>query len=899
VERAVPAVRSYLKDKGVDVRPAALGALTRRQLAEVSGDPMLQDYVRTAGQMEAAKVQYATEAADLAEQWRKDPQGDRIAELMHEATVAGVDPAEAYTPRITPERAEARKDRIRRKARRENALDEKGAAQLQQIDRALKNEPIRQKTYTALKRKWLRLSPEAKALYVGVRDAYGKRAGDTLAALEARIQRTEAPMAEKQNLVARLRREFESRRMEGPYFPLKRYGRYWTSYTNRDTGEKGFSMFESRREQRKFEKAIRPNHDIKSGTKLENADQTGAIPEGFAADVNAMVTAKFGDSQRATELKDEIYQQMLRSLPDLSARRQFIHRQNIEGFSKDALRSYASSMFHSGHQLARLQYSDVLQDKLNKAREGLRDMPDSGRATDYLTEFNKRHQWAMNPQVGKFAQGAGQMGFVWYLGATPAAAAINLTQVPLVQFPVLGARFGFTKAATALSKATADFVRGKGSIGNVVRDLEKRAFDELTRRGVIDKTMAHNLAELSETESAIYSPFMDKAMGYVSLAFHHAERITRETSAMASYRLARKQGINHDAAIDYAEDATYAGQFDYANANRARWMQGDIPRILLQFRQYSQSMSYLLARNLYQSTKGETPQVKREARTKLTAILGMHGLAAGVVGMPLFGLLMDTLDLVHDLFGDDEPWDARGAFRQWLADTFGPGVAAVVAKGPLSTVSGADFSARVGLDELWLRTPDRDMEGRDKFSHYLEEAAGPFIGIFGNAASGLDMLAKGHTDRALEKASPKAVRDLLKARRYQTKGVTTMGGAPLIESPTPWELALQSAGFTPQRLAERYDANNAIRRLLDEVSNTRQRLLDGYALADRLGDDVAMDRLEDRMEAFSEANPQAAIRPKDLRQSLKRRARLRETAQHGIPATRRNVGLIESMNWAQ
>jgi len=45
-------------------------------------------------------------------------------------------------------------------------------------------------------------------------------------------------------------------------------------------------------------------------------------------------------------------------------------------------------------------------------------------------------------------------------------------------------------------------------------------------------------------------------------------------------------------------------------------------------------------RNFYQSFKGESPQVKAEARKTLVGTLGMTGLLAGTAGLPLYGVMM-------------------------------------------------------------------------------------------------------------------------------------------------------------------------------------------------------------------------------------------------------------------
>ena len=53
-------------------------------------------------------------------------------------------------------------------------------------------------------------------------------------------------------------------------------------------------------------------------------------------------------------------------------------------------------------------------------------------------------------------------------------------------------------------------------------------------------------------------------------------------------------------------------------------------------------MIYTLARQTYQSIKGETEAERREARRALGAILAMHATFAGALGLPMVGMLWEA-----------------------------------------------------------------------------------------------------------------------------------------------------------------------------------------------------------------------------------------------------------------
>ena len=873
------------EEKLEDLRPVWAGLLTRRQLAEVSDEPGIKNYVDLATEMDSDRNQLITESAEIAKRWESDKGGEALADLMHTATLMEVDPSEDYSPKVTREEAIAEIKALRSAMRAEGGR--KSPERMERVKiltSQFKNEPQRLEAHKKLREQFDSLPPESQQLFRDVRDAYQDRWASVQLALEQRIQRSKATDNDKRTAILKLRRELERASEFGPYFPLARFGDYWV-YGEKD-GKPAFSMVESRHDQRELERemAQRGYSNVKLGKKIETAPSRIAASASFVADISNIITEAGGQGHIADKVKDELWQLYLHSLPDVSIHKNFIHRKKTPGFSRNALRTFANQMFHGAHQLARLRYVDRLEAQLDNLREQAKTQKDSSRITDYINELEKRHEWMLNPTAAPWAQAASQIGFGFYLGLSPAAAAVNLAQTPLVAFPVMASEFGYTKTAAELAKASAQFIEGKGGIESTLNPEELEAFQELVRQGVIDKTLAHNLAELAETEGAILPGATGKVSEVLSFMFHHAERFNREVTSMAAYRLARSKGMTESEAVARARDITYESHFDYSNANRARFMQGNIAKVLLQFKQYAQSMTYLLMRTLYQSTNGDA-QTRTQARKKLTGILGAHALAAGLVGMPLFDAVMTALDAAHDLFGDDEPWDAEAAFREWLVEHFGKTGGEMIAKGPVSAMAGVDLSSRVGLSELWWRRPNRELEGRAIWQHALEQVVGPSLGIIPNALTGLELMREGHTARGMEYILPKAARDPLKAYRFHKEGAQTISGAPMVEDLTTGEVVGQAVGFTPERLSERYAENSAERRLVGEAENKRKRILNAYALAVRMNDDEAMKKLDRRIEDFNqgvaETVPSLIIQPKTLYQSLRNREKTREKMDHG------------------
>jgi hypothetical protein len=100
----------------------------------------------------------------------------------------------------------------------------------------------------------------------------------------------------------------------------------------------------------------------------------------------------------------------------------------------------------------------------------------------------------------------------------------------------------------------------------------------------------------------------------LSGAFHGAEKFNREIVAMSSFDLAYEkaikpiseggQGYSKEAAfkkaVSVAKDLTYKSMFDYSTLNKPRYFQQPAMKVILQFKQFSQQMTYLLARSTYE-----------------------------------------------------------------------------------------------------------------------------------------------------------------------------------------------------------------------------------------------------------------------------------------------------------
>lgn len=854
-------VKKAGKHKLTDWLKLGLQFMGRRQLVDVYGDVLpLAEYDRLAAQMEADKNDVGASADDLARRWGKLPDEGKLAELMHDATLAQIDADDAVEYMPGDDLSKSR----------------------------------------MLKAQFAQLSPEAQKVYREARDHYRKHHAEVRQAITDRIMRSELREERRAELLKRMDDDF-FKSIKGVYFPLARFGQY-VVVTKDETGKvasvsRAETMAEAEAMRQEMVKAFPAKDGYQVGRVILSKEFIAGrdmVGRGFMSELFNALDEQQLDPRVMAELEDTLGQLYLSSLPDLSWAKHGIHRKGTPGFSQDARRAFAQNTFHGARYLAKLRYGDQMQAELDRMQKHVDEMSaiedfDQPAAQRVVDEMNKRHEAMMNPKSNPLSTALTSFGFVYYLGISPAAAVVNLSQTPLVAYPVLGAKWGFRKAGAALMTASKETMEGKNDLRSRLKNADEiAAYDEAVRTGVIDVTMAHDLAGIAQGEDAKVMWKIRPVMRAASFLFHHAERFNRQATFMAAYRLAREAGAKHDAAYAQAVKATYDGHFDYSAGNRPRVMQGNVAKVVLLFKQYAQNMIYTIARNAYQSVKGESPEVRREARKVFASLMTMHAAAAGVLGLPMVGTL---LALASALGGsDDEPWDAEVALRNMLADAFGPKASEVIARG-FSRLTPWDVSGRVGLDKLLLPDVNESLEGQRWAEAFATAMLGPVIGMGVNAAKGAQKMSDGDYARGLEDILPIFARNPIKAYRQYSEGEVDRTGVVVKDEVSLAGVLGQASGFSPSEIRLAFEGRSAVMSADRRLNERRQDLMTQFARAAMEQDQDGMAEARSAIAEFNKVNPGRRITPPQLWQSVRNRQRRIREADDGVylPRTRRDA----------
>lgn len=927
---------------GADARWNILGVVPGHALfTELGKDmPASQEYLRLKHAMDAERNEWQSKVSDKVDKWvktaRRSPKANMaLMDLMHDTTMQGLDPS------IKDGWKRPMDDQAAR------MLEGKPSPAQSEWARITLNEAGERRTqWEALRTRFEALPKPFQDLYSEIRDAYAEMADASESALvdnlrdaskivvqkadrehakelqrikdegltgKARAQAIEAANQRKlraHTLAAsgsvskmkQLRQMFESNRLSGPYFPLSRFGNYFVTIRDGDGKVTSFSRFEKEADQKRWmreaqEKGLgRVEHGVLGG----DVSLREQVDPRFLADVEDLLM----ESGASREMMDAVWQRWLETLPDQSMRTNRIHRKGRIGFNSDAIRAFSSAMFHGAHQTARLRFGNQMEEALNVAEEQAKSAPDPNRAGFVVREMKQRHAFTMSPTNNQWVTKATTTAFVWSLAANPAAAAINLTQTTVVGVPLMATRYrkaGVSGVTRELSKASRDFMRGQGKVLKRVKGLpvwgdtwtientpgltqdERNAIKAGYDLGVIDKTQAHDLASVADS-GVEYNPTRERVMRALSWGFHHAERFNREVTFMAAYRLARQEGLSHDASVSSAASMTWKTHFDVQNSSRPRAMQGDTAKVLTIFRSFQVNMLWRLFRDTHQAFNGANAETRREARAQLIGVSLSMMAHAGIRGVWGYALITSLLALFFP--GDDDDMDA------WLQDALlmegdGMGVAAwnwimgMALNGAPGHALGIDLTNRIGMPELWVRGDDRDRDGQDLWHFYTDQLLGPAFSILGNFVMGGSMLGDGQYMRAFEKAAPAFLRNPAKAARYAAEGVTTYQGDPLIEDVSPWQILMQAQGFAPAEVAERYKINNRLKNQEREISDRRRGIMKQVGDAVRQGDPIPEKAIE-QLREFNREFPEWAITPDAIRQSVRSRQRASARNEFGV-----------------
>jgi hypothetical protein len=784
---------------------------------------------------------------------------------------------------------------------------------------------IREKQINQTFDAWEKLSTlkGGQDMYRMVRQFYKDANVLTRTLLDERIERLDVegsiddPSTPKGKLMLAVRRMQEDSDFKGidEYFPFMRYGDFWL----RVNGPQGreFYLFESGTERNAFlnrrakELGIDPNAesdtfdagDDLTALRTKYSPESKMLADMFETIDNEM--DKPGVDKDA--LKDALYQTYLMTLPEESYRKQFLHSENVTGFSSDVFRNFTTSASRIASQSAKLAYGDQIGAEVQRARDTLKGMPvlKKAKLELFVNEISGRVEDELNPPPeSKAVTRLNQ--FAYYSLLTGVASAITqTTALPMLVMPVLNQEYGYGSSAAKFAKYMALWqsvgVTQEGADGEVTytaptmgesrivknNPILQRAFQEAIDRGLTSQTNSSVLTNRNRTPDSAYANLPRAALRttatMMSSLFTGAERMTREMAYLMTFELAYAKTKDFDASVQKAVDTVQELLGRYDAFNRPRIMRNVVGRTVGQFKMYAVNITSFFMRNGYnmatQAFKGN-PKEALNAMHRLGGVLAMAAVFGGVTSFPMYSVVTSVIDLMLDAFGDDEekkrrmaenPYTATSSdlrFRyEFLPQMFGDikitgldgkprTLAAVLEKGAISELGDFNIGSRTTYDGMWFRDAKPGNTTQETVVNYLVANLGPAVSSGLSMTGAVDDFSNGKIARGLERIAPAMFKNPLTAARLGAEGAKTPAGDVVMSKDefSSFNLAMQSLGFQSTALARYQENKYKIQQETVAATKTRSDILGKLDNA-VLGSDASdkdLERVFERIDKFND-----------------------------------------------
>jgi hypothetical protein len=285
-----------------------------------------------------------------------------------------------------------------------------------------------------------------------------------------------------------------------------------------------------------------------------------------------------------------------------------------------------------------------------------------------------------------------------------------------------------------------------------------------------------------------------------------------------AYRLEKAKVGDRAKAEAYADKTVQDTIGVSSPMDMASAMKNPVARTFMQFKSFPVRQIELMARNVYNGFRGESPEVRQEAwkafahqTTSAFSMAGAHGLPIGLL-KPL-GLLGMAMGITPS------PSQIDDRMRRGLAGLMGTTGANMAMDGLFAAVPHSpDVSNMFSYD---LDTAFGEPRGNDWQSYLVDQTLGASASLTQDTIKGLSAVRSGDWKTAMEKLpAPRILSDILKSYDLSQSGLVTAKGAQL--TPASYEdAAWRALGFGTMQQARIYEGREAAQRDIAEAKMTK------------------------------------------------------------------------------
>ncbi|CAM4266814.1 Phage MuF C-terminal domain-containing protein [Comamonas aquatilis] len=641
------------------------------------------------------------------------------------------------------------------------------------------------------------------------------------------------------------------------YAPLSRFGRYTVDVVDAAGERQYFGMYETARESNLAKMQLAQEF---KGATITTGTMSAEAYKLFAG-VTPETLEQFGEmlglKAEGNEAQDKAFQEFLKlTKNNHSAMKRLIHRKGVAGFSQDVGRVVANFVYSNARAGAMGLNAGKMETAIGaipKEQGELKDLAMGLR--DYIRDPQEE---------GQAVRG---MLFAQYLGGSLASAFVNMTQPFQITMPWLSQYGGMRKAAGQMARALKDMGRSVADKSFQYEPDLAKALKAAEDDGTVSPQEIHALMAQARGNGMLRSGDGTKAGNLRANAankweqgkvlwgqpFALAEQFNRRSTFIASYRIAKEQGMADPAG--FARKAVLETQFVYSKANKPKWARGAVGGTLFTFKTYSVSYLELMQRMWTQGG----PEGKRAVGWALAMLVLMSG--AG--GVPFMEDAEDLIDGMGQLAGyniSSKQWR-----KEFLAGAVGKELAEFMEQG-ISGLPGApvDVSGRLGMGNLipgtglFLDKPSRERD--------LTEIVGPAGDLVSRGFGGARDVIKGVLNgdgvtvgKGVLEWTPTAVRNLAKGADMAATGMYRDTKGYKVIDTTLAEAVAKAVGFQPKPVAEVQEANSFMQRSKSFYVQTSSDIKAQWADALFRKDEAAVQRVRERLADWNRDNPEQPI----------------------------------------
>jgi hypothetical protein len=505
-------------------------------------------------------------------------------------------------------------------------------------------------------------------------------------------------------------------------------------------------------------------------------------------------------------------------------------------------RVYANTMISMARHMSNALYLPKIDNAL-LAIEAERDLDNNVRAISSNLNSDKSKEFFHNPTFTPAIARITAVSYSAFILGSVAAAAINLTSLGILGYPLLGGRFGYPAAGEAMAAASKVAIGKYDAWGNIPR--YKQLFNTLNNHGQLQHTQTREILEGRTDSTEDAQGIIARGMLLAGIPFNVTEKVNRAIIGLAAFELAKQGGnginpVSDREAIAYALEAVKQVNTSGMAVTGPKMFQSPLGRVFGTFKTFAWNGAFVVAKSMRDTLKGESPEVKRVARRQLMGTLLMTTAVSGVSGAPFLGVFLGFAEIVNGLMqsmsDDDEDDFEYWNSDEWLQDT----VKEIAYKGPLNYYTNLAIADRAALTKnLIFREDPQLIEDVGYLRAAVIQALGPTMGYLANVEAGLTLFNEGHYDRGFEQIMPSAVGNVLRAARFLDEGgVLTKDGKVISDDINAYNAVMQMIGFGPANLALLYEERSMAMDFQAFAFDQRDQLLDLAWVSRGAGDEV-------------------------------------------------------------